>query len=602
MFNINRKDYSKDINKWIALCKLSQAERMDKQPRWDDIDDYLRGIQWQSWMKDGVDIITVNLVYSHVKVVVPSTYARYPKIYFEPQNPAAVDGARLLEVVLNADMRKMKLKDVNKRIVQDVVLYGTGFSKTTFEVEGDEVPEEDLNTAEELQNKFQDMKPPSIVGGSLSLPVANPHLARISPRNIGFSVGITDLGDPGFIAHWERKRLASVKNNPFYKNTKNLQPTERIRTDLKTSLGSYGGFGAEEYLDYVMVYEIWDVDKQKWFTIVEDYGQYISEPEDNPYPVDHPFDMVKFTPIEGELWGMSTVEPWLPQQDELNKLRTQGFAHTRRYNRKYLAREGAFASDEDKVKLVNGEDGVVVDVRALPGQPLSETITPLSDAPMPQDNYRQAVMAEDDIVKIGGVPPYRRAGTVGANTATEANLAESGAEIGDSDRVDAFSEFTLSQLEKVRKMRAKLTIGRHMVDFTGNPMDEARWQYWTRDDIDIETQMCIEIGSTRPVSDESRKQDAMVLYQNALANPTVNPQSAFIKLLDAYGERNVSSWFLPSELIQLQMMLKVLGAQREQKGISPMANVPGAEPGPNQPTETPAEVSGRGAPSSQAVA
>src|SRR6266850_2521876 len=107
----NKQDYSKDINKWISLYKLSQAEREEKQPLWDEIDKYFRGVQWSEYKREGVDIVTVNLVYSHVKVVVPSTYARYPKIYFVPQNPAAVDSSRLLGLILNADMRRMKLKD-----------------------------------------------------------------------------------------------------------------------------------------------------------------------------------------------------------------------------------------------------------------------------------------------------------------------------------------------------------------------------------------------------------------------------------------------------------------------------------------------------------
>jgi hypothetical protein len=603
-FNINRNKYEKDINKWIALCRLSQAEREERQPAWDEIDRYFRGIQWKGYEKEGYDVVTVNLVYSHVKIVVPSTYLRYPKIYFVPQNPVAVDATKLLESVLNADMRTMKLKDVNKRIIQDVCLYGTGFSKTTFEVEGEIEPGdlEESEHADELIERFRDSQPEAIEG-NLSIIKTRPHSARVSPRNLFFCVGATDINDPGFIGHWERKRVSSIKNNKYYKNTSDLQPTEKIRGDLRSKLGMYAGYGAEEYLDYVDIYEIWDIEKGRWLTIADGHGKYLVEPDDNPYlkcGVVHPFDKVVFTPLDDQMWGFGEIEPAMPQFDELNSIRSQQHNHRKRYNRRYLARENAFATDEDVVRLESGEDGSVVFVRPMPGQPLNEMVSPLQDASMPADVYRVALTTEDDIVKITRTTPYRRGDTKGANTATEANLAESAAEIGDSDRVDAMAEFTLSQLEKVRKMRAKLTIGEEMLDITGNPMDVERWKTWTRDDIDLESQMCIEVGSTRATTDESRKQDALLLYQNAIANPTVNPQAAFSKLLEAFGERYQPSWFLPAELIQLQMVLKLLGQQREQKGVSPMGGgqpqIGSGEPGPIQPANTPAEVAGRAAP------
>src|SRR6185312_476161 len=150
------KDKSRVINEWISLFKLSERERAEKQPKWDEIDNYFRGWQWDD-LKDNTrlrNVVTVNLVYGHVKVVVPSTFIRYPKIYFTPQSPAAVDACILLEQILNADMRTTKLKSKDKRILQDVVLYGTGWSKTTFELEGD-IPQsdEDKRTIDGLLDK-----------------------------------------------------------------------------------------------------------------------------------------------------------------------------------------------------------------------------------------------------------------------------------------------------------------------------------------------------------------------------------------------------------------------------------------------------------------
>lgn len=590
------KDYSKDINKWISLCKLSESERQNKQPKWDQIDQYFRGWQWNSYKQENKDVITVNLVYSHVKIVVPSTYLRYPKIYFTPQSPAAIDGCALLEQVLNSDMRKMKLKDTNKRILQDAILYGTGFSKTTFEVEGN-APENPQQGAalDELNESFHDTPIASSTENKIKIPKAGPRCVRVSPRDIFFSIGATDFGDPGFIGHRSRVRLQKIKSDPYYQNTKNLQPSARIKSEVFTNM--IMGDGADSYLDMIDLYEIWDVDEQEWFTIAEGHPYYLTDVEDNPYPVDHPFDKLVLTPLDDQMWGFGEIEPAMPQYDELNSIRTQQSMHRKRYNRKYAALANAFETEEEEAKLTSGEDGIVVKFRA--NRPLQEQLQAIQDAPMPADVYRMNVIVEDDIVKITRDTPYRRGDTTGANTATEANLAEAGASIGDKDRLDAMAEFTLSQLDKIRKMRKALTLGKEVVDVTGNPLDENRWMYWTRDDIDVESMMSIEFGSTQPEDDQKRQQKALMLYQNALANPTVNPQSAFSKLLEAFGERNIASWFLPNEIIQVQMLIKTLGQAKEQsKGISPMGQGQN-EPGPAQTTETPAELAGRASPISR---
>jgi len=592
-----KKDYYTDINKWLSLCKLSEEERKTKQPKWDQIDKYFRGWQWDAFKTNDRDIVTVNLVYSHVKIVVPSTYLRYPKVYFTPQSPAAIDGCILLEQVLNADMRKMKLKETNKRVLQDVILYGTGFTKTTFEIEGD-IPEtqEDRSTSEQMIDEFHDTPNASAISNQIRVPKASPRCFRISPRDIMFCVSITDFGDPGFIAHRSRVRLQKIKNDPYYNNTKDLQPTSRIKSEYLGTSGFNFGPGSEKYLDTVDLYEIWDVDEQKWFTIADGHAKYLTDVKDNPYPVDHPFDRLIMTPLEDQVWGFGEIEPWLPQQDELNSIRSQQSKHRKRYNRKYGTLANAFETEEEEAKLTSGEDGVVIKFRA--NRPINEQIQPINDAPMPADVYRMNLIIEDDIVKIGRVTPNRRGNTTG-DTATEANLAEAGASIGDKDRVDAVADFTLSQLEKVRKMRRALTIGREIIDTTGNPLDENRWQYWTREDIDVESMMSIEFGSTQPQNDQQRQQRGLLLYQQALANPTVNPQSAFSKLLEAFSERDQPSWFLPNEIIQLQMIMKAIGQSKEQKGISPLGQIGSGEPGPVQTTETPAELAGRGAPISR---
>lgn len=602
MANILKKSFSKDINKWLALIRLSEKEKEEKQPNWAKIDQYFRGTQWNKPDREGYSVVTVNLVYSTVKVIVPAAYLRYPKIFFQAATPVSVDACRLLERVLNSDMRKMKLKETGKRCVQDLILYGTAFAKTTFEVdEGYEEYQQNKDQIDQLLAEFSDMQQGNPNPERFAIPKARPYCIRVSPRDVNWAVGATDWEDIGFISHHAVKRVSTLKADKRYKNTKDLQPTSNIREDLRSGLGQFAGYGAEDYLDVCDVYEIWDIENQQWFTIADGHDKYLTDPEDNPNPYPHPFDRLITTPLEDQILGMSEIEPWLPQQDELNLLRTSQSNHNKRFNRKYAIVENSVSNEEELQKLESGEDGVIIKFRA--GRPVRDNFAAIEDANMPSDTYRFNGIIEDDIVKISRTTPYRRGGVVGANTATEANLAESAAQLGDFDRVDAVGEFSLSILEKVRKARRAFTVGREILDITGNPLDLERWKYWTGDDIDIESQMMVEYGSTQPTNDQQRKQDALLVYDRAVANPTVNPQSAMTKLLEAFREPDLTSYFLPNELLQIQMVQKALGAAKEQKGVSPIgAGSQGNEPGPIQPNNTPAEVAGRAAPSNNGAA
>lgn len=578
-----------DISRWIGLCKLGIEERKRKQPDWDTLNKYLQGEQWGKDIKEDYHIVVVNMVYGHLKVVLPTVYPNNPKLFFNPNNAATVDKARLNEAIFNADMERMRLKQTNRRIIQDVIIIGTGFSKTTFEIPDYSVDIRDEPILKEVQNNFKDVPAASVEGGSIAIPKSYPRCVRVAPGDLVTALGVTDFDDPGFIGHHVRKRLISIKNDDFYKNTSDLQPTWEASSDLLSSLTS-GTLvqGGDELLSMVDLWEIWDVENQEWFVIAEGHDRYLVEPRDNIYPYDHPFDRLVYTELEDQIWGLGEILPWLNQQDELNLVRTQQINHLKRYNRKYAVRQTHIQDGEDGVlRLQTGEDGTVVFVQG--DRTIDDIIKPIADANMPADVFRVNAIIEDDIVKIGGLTPYRRGGTVGANTATEANIAEGNAQVRDKERIDLTADFVLRQMEKVRKGRAEFTTTQEIIDVTKNPLDADRWQTWSKDSIDLESEMKVSFGPATPLNEQERIQRAMLLYDRALANPTVNPQSAFSNLLQAFEERDQTAWFLPNILIQLHLLQKAVQNQKDQTGVSPQG---GAQSTPG--AETPAELSGRG--------
>lgn len=480
---------SSEILKWQTLINLSIEERKEKQPRWEDFDRYFRGLQWNTTAEQNKDVVTVNLVYSHLKVIIPGIYARNPKLYFEPNKASSVERSRLTEFVMNRDMINMKSKVVNKEIVQDTILYGTGFSKTTYELADEsQVLDSEAKDKTKQSGNFYNVSEGPPTQEDFIIPKSGPRLVRVSPYDLQTAVGVTDFMDPGFVSHHVRKRIQAVKNDSYYKNTKDLQPTAVASDQVRKAYTSSWNDEVDDYFGYIDMYEIWNPDTGMFCVIAKDHDKPLRDWEDNPYPFLHPFDILKFTRLPDQLWGFSEIDPWLPQLDEMNKYRSQAARHNRRYNRKYAMAEGALIDEEHTARLEAGEDGVIVIVK---GDNVSNSIMAIQDAPLPADTYRTNAIIEDDIAKIAGVPSSRRGDVIGSNTATEANITEQSAKTRDSDRMDQISEFVLSQMEKVRLARRKYTPGTEIVKMTDDPTSVARWEDWRKEDIDIDSDMKI---------------------------------------------------------------------------------------------------------------
>jgi hypothetical protein len=585
-----------EIGKWIGLIRLWQHEREIKQPNWERNLEAFKGLTWQQDREANKDIITVNLVYSHVKVEIPSIYFRNPKIFMKATKPSAVYRARIQETVLTQDLEIMDLKSEMRKMILDVILFGSAFSKTTYYIDYNPKEEQpgDRGNILDLVQKFEGNPIQSVEGdGEVELGENGPQVVRWSPFNIAMRQGVTDIRDPGFIAFKSLLFTDDIKNDKYFKNTKDLVPTIELTEATQAKLGNYYNREVGDCAGMNAVWEIWDVEKGKKFVIAEGHEEALREPEDNAYPYDHPGDLLKFTDIPDELLGMSEVDPYFPQLEEYNLHRTLHLQHTRKYTgRKTIVKRGVINTEEDKERLKSGDDAVV----EVDGNVADVAILP--DAQMSADTYRFIGAVKDEITELSGITPYKRGMLQGADTATEANIAETNSQTRDSDRVDVIQGFVKRILRKVRLCRKEFTPGEYIVQVTGDPKAGPLWEVWSKEMFTDDTILDIQYGSTQPINSQTRKSEALGLYQVLIQNPTINPQSAAAKLLEAYDETDIPSWFLPPEILAQQMLAKITGEQTENqeiKGVAPTAKG-GSQQAPagggRKPGETPAETGG----------
>lgn len=579
---------NKEISKWTGLIKLSEEERKKQQPNWDKLNEFYRGLQWDEARKKNNDLITVNLVYSQIKVILPSIYFNNPHLYFSANKPTAINRARIMEAVTNKDMEIMDLKTTMRKVTLDTLLVGTGFTKTTYYVDEEAGnPQEaqgDRGQVLSLVDRFKEGPFLPATGNKLQIPKNGPQVERISPYDIRTMIGVHDIDDPGFIAQKIRKRLEVVKNDSWYQNTKDLQPTTKgIDTPYRGNLKGFWNNDYNDYVDVVDLWEIWDVERQEFFVIAEGHDQYLREPATNPYPYPHPFDVLRFSLVPDQLWGISEIDPWIGQQEEVNKFRTMVMGLLGNYARKILVRQNSIMDEEEEEALI-GPDNVVVHVQG----DVNTDVKELQYGDVPAELWQWMNTLKDDIVEIGGVTPYKRGLLKGANTATEANIAESNSNIRDHDRTDTLASFVKRFMHKVRLCRQEFTPGDYIIQLTDDVKGAQEWEAWSKDTFQADVEMSVEFGSDFPISAQQKRADAQTLYAALITNATINPQALAVDLLQAFGKKDLTSYFLPPEILQQQMLNTAMANQQEQKGVSPQTQGQAPTPAPAAGSKAPA--------------
>jgi len=233
--------------------------------------------------------------------------------------------------------------------------------------------------------------------------------------------------------------------------------------------------------------------------------------------------MLRNYDVPDEFYPMGDLEAIQSLQEELDKTRTQLVNARKRYARKYLYHERSFGP-EGREALESDEDGRLVPV-VDENKPLSEVIIPMPQIPLSADVYNVSAIIEQDINMVSGVSEYARGQMPEIRrTATEASIIADAGNARAADKL-AIIELALSHIARrvVQVMQQYMT-GEQMarIATTGG---EKLFITYTRDDITGEYDFAIEAGSTQPMNDTIRKNQAVNLL-NAMAplvGTVINP-------------------------------------------------------------------------------
>ena len=340
-----------------------------------------------------------------------------------------------------------------------------------------------------------------------------PFVERISPFDMLIDPEATCLDDAKWVAQRIVRPLEEVKSD------------KRFKASARRKLEADSGFKArwandderDEYsdlVDRVTLYEYYDIENNTISICTRDGEEFLLEPTPMPYAFGHPYVMLRNYDIPDVFYPMGDVEQMESLQEELNKTRSQMVNHRKRYARKYLYHERSFGP-AGREALESDEDGRFVPV-VDENRDLNGVVVPLPQVPLAPEIYNHSNIIEQDINTVSGVSEYARGQMPEIRrTATEASIIADAGNARAADKL-AMVEIIIGEVARlVLQLLQQYMTQPQMVRITGKD-DEEYFVAYERDDIMGEYDFSVEGGSTQPLNETARRQQAISLM-NAVA-------------------------------------------------------------------------------------
>jgi len=254
-----------------------------------------------------------------------------------------------------------------------------------------------------------------------------------------------------FIEEWVRP-LSEVKNDPRYPAAlrKRLTASESVRGPASQRKSIFESkqpmdgdrAAVEQDEERLRGYDIYDFQNNEYI-VIPDSGV-SGGTENDEFLIDGPMpDGMEHGPSRFLKYTEDVGAEWYPIPDaidmalvnvEYNITRSQMMIHREHTKTRYLEMPGAFESEgtsaeEERAKFAHGPDGTLIKVSA------NNVIMPAPKAQL-DSSFMQAIPnIALDFNEVGGMPGESR-GVADADTATQASILASGAELRNNDRRD----------------------------------------------------------------------------------------------------------------------------------------------------------------------
>ena len=562
---------------------------------WKRMIDLYRGKHWPQTTANNEDLIAVNIAFSTINVIAPSVSVNHPKIVVTPNQPEDEDRAVFVEAVVNHLWKHHDFRTPFRSAVKDFLIFGHGWIKVGWKfVE----QERSLSDAERqmyldesiveadtfaMQNPDMAAELPSDEDLAANLPSTEmtvvedqPFVERVSPFDILVDPEATCMDDASWIAQKIIRPLEEAKADKRYKASARKQLTAAATTadPLQNPVRD------ERYVsdaERVIIWEYYDIAGNTMCVMADSGDEFLVDPTPMPYAYGQPFVMLRNYDIPDYFYPMGDLEAIESLQEELDKTRSQLVNARKRYGRKYLYHERSFGP-EGREALESEQDGRFVPV-VDENKPLSEVVMPLPQIPLSPEVYNTSSIIENDINVVSGVSEYARGQMPEIRrTATEASIIADAGNARAADKL-AIVELGIGMIaRRVIQVMQQFMTGEQMARVAANG-GENLFVPFVRDDIVGEYDFSVEAGSTQPMNDTIRKQQAVSLLNamGPLVGTVIDPVALAKHVLQqGFGIKN------PDKFIMQQQPQPEMGGDPNAAAGMPPDMLSAPLPAPNQ--------------------
>jgi hypothetical protein len=531
---------------------------------WRRLIDLYKGKHWPSTTSNEQDLIAVNLAFSTVNVIAPSVAVNYPKIVVQATKEENVDRAVFVEAIINYMWKHHNFRDPFRTAVKDFLIFGHGWLKVGWkfleqpqlvsEIEResliDQAFQEVADFAADSPELAADLPTDEDIYANVPQTIMRvvedqPFVERISPFDVYVDPQATTLEEASWIAQRLVRPLEEAKNDNRYKPSARKRLSNNYVPDIdKEEINDKAQYLPEQ----VVLWEYYDMKANTLSVYADGADEFLIDPVSMPYAYGQPFVMVRNYDVPDQFYPIGDLESIESLQLELDKTRSQLMNDRKRYARKWLYHERSFGP-EGREALESEDDGRMVPV-VDENKPLSEVVVPMPQIPMSADMYNYSAIIEDDINTVSGISEYARGAMPEIRrTATEASIVADAQNARSADKL-AIVEICISHVaRRVIQLMQQFMTGDQIARVTSVGGEDMFVNY-AREDITGEYDFSVQAGSTQPMNDTIRKQQAISLM-NAVAplvGTVIDPAALAMHVLEnGFGIKDPAKFIVQAQ-------------------------------------------------------
>lgn len=506
---------------------------------------------------EGKSNLFIPVTFWTIEATIPNLTLGKPKLRVLPREEGDVSRAEAINSLLDYQWDEIGMQEKLEMWVRNTLIYGTGISKLSWQFD--------------RQNELD-----------------APHVDIVDILDFYIDPNATSIEDAEWVIHRTQQRMDQIQSNPNFdqlevkklkSGTKGVtvdQYKEQKRAAIDGSSASQiQKKGMVELKEYWGLFDLEDDGEKKEYIITIANDQYVLRMEENPFAQflsqPKPFFIMRDVKIPHEFYGVGMVEPMERLQEELNDTRNQRMDNvTLVLNRMWQVVRGA---DIDENELISRPGGII-------HTNIPNGATPLPTADMTRSSYEEESIIKGDIQQASGVSGFESGAPAGpelsVDTATGVRAVVERASVRFRAKIQSmelalrsfmkgliqFDQYFIDH-EKIIRLEGDMGI-----EFTRLTPEEIRGNF----------DVFIEAGSSQPISQILKRQEAMQLFQILALAPEVNRQKLIQELLDAFGIKNKKEY-----LAQQQPQVGFPGLA----GVSPQPGTQGLlqAPPPPQPPQ-----------------